>query len=180
MISIISSIFHFSCEISLLNNFTPCVSREYFFSLHVRETSAQIRSRRNFSTSFGKIRRGRVSYAYLSYRQEANSLGMVVEQRSHELRDASTSWGVDVHGIWCMLSTRNLSSFRDGKGNVCFLILTCHLCRWIMYAVCAHVCVYRRPAGICYSSIGTPPDTTFTALFVTFRFLFSVLRRSWG
>lgn len=38
-----------------------------------------------------------------------------------------------MYGIWCVFSVCNLSSFHDGKGNVCFLILTCHLRYWIMY-----------------------------------------------
>lgn len=39
--------------------------------------------------------------------------------------------------VWRVFSVCNLSSFEGGKGNVCFLILTCHLRSWIMYAAYA-------------------------------------------
>ena len=90
--------------------------------------------------------------------------------------EAEPHLSADMYGIWCVFSVCNLSSFHDGKGNVCFLILTCHMLYWIMYAAYRHTHTYTQPTTwnmlFEYRRAG---DTAFTALFITILFPFSAL-----
>lgn len=77
-----------------------------------------------------------------------------------------------------VFSVCNLSSFRDGKGNVCFLILTCHLRSWIMYAAYAPTLEYDDLEYVVRIYRGQ----WYNRLFIATRFLFSnkpLCKRSW-